>query len=68
MSGGVMNRILGHLSFKEFVLAGTDISPTKNRTFLVGKAYSVDRGLINGSIWRIGAPESGPGGRAERGD
>jgi hypothetical protein len=29
---GVMDRILGHLSFKEFVLAGTDISPTKNRT------------------------------------
>jgi hypothetical protein len=46
MSGGVMDRILGHFSFKEFVLAGTDISPTKNRTFLViwsTKELSTDR-------------------------
>ena len=32
------------------------------------KKYLIDHACFNGSIWRIGAPESGPGDRAERGD
>jgi hypothetical protein len=60
--------LLLHLNFNRSFDAGTDISPTKNRTFLVGKAHLIDRACFNGSIWRIGVPESGAGGRAERGD